>query len=101
MPPSLNPRRVHVHDRTSGRSPDLSLYIENIRRVFSSAAFPRISRSGTKEERKRIKRLSQWRDRAGISPASLFTCYPRTGNRHLKPKLFFKTGPIYNELCLK
>jgi len=38
---SLSPRRVHVHDRTSGRSPDLSLYAENNRRVFSSEAFPR------------------------------------------------------------
>jgi hypothetical protein len=39
---SLNPRRVHMHDRTSGRSPDLSLYAGNKRRVFSSEAFPRI-----------------------------------------------------------
>jgi len=30
-----------MHDRTSGRSPDLSLYVENNRRVFSFEAFPR------------------------------------------------------------
>jgi hypothetical protein len=29
MPSSLNPRRVHMHDRTSGRSPDLSLYVDS------------------------------------------------------------------------
>jgi hypothetical protein len=84
---SLNPRRVQIHDRTSGRSPDLSLYVEYKRRVFSSIAFPRIRAVARRLERKRINRLSQWRDRAGISPASLFSCYLRNGSRHLKPKL--------------
>jgi hypothetical protein len=88
MSPSLDPRRVHVRNRTSGRSPDLSLYVEYKRRVFSSIAFPRFRAVARRLERKRIKRLSQWRDRAGISPASLFSCYQRNGNRHLKPKLF-------------
>jgi hypothetical protein len=37
--------------------------------------------------KEKIQRLSQWRDRAGVSPASLFSRYRRTGNRHLKPKL--------------
>src|SRR5262249_51188479 len=85
----LNPRRVHMWDRTSGRSPDLSLYAGNIRRVFSSEAFPRfrvVSQDWRGDESKGFHSGGTVRE---FHPLPYSPVASGKSDRHLKPKLIF------------
>jgi len=89
-----------VHDRTSGRSPDLSLYAENNRRVFSFEAFPRFRAVAQDGEEKNQKAFTV------AGPCGNFTRFPillLPEKRQQAPEaktVLLRRRLIYTERCV-
>jgi hypothetical protein len=101
MPSSLNPRRVHMHDRTSGRSPDLSLYVDNDDVSFPlkpSHAFAQWRKIGMEKNQKAFTVAGP------CGNYTRFPLHPLPEYRQQGPEakaVLLRRRVIYTELCVK
>jgi hypothetical protein len=91
---SLNPRRVHMRDRTSGRSPDLSLHVETTDVSFPSKP------SRTFAQWRKIGEEKNQKAFTVAGPCGIFTRFPilllpekRQQTPEAKTVLLIKTAP--------